>query len=269
MRILARLLECEPTVMALFARCPFDASNPPKYMRALLYDYRFRFQYDKEEELKQLCRDNNIRDTTIVEQSEPEEEEEDEDDVVGQFDDILREQQEDEQEEEGEVTQPAQDDTAGISRLAKQGEGEHEITEPEQKAHEHVDEKEAASGKKPPSSEGTSRRTRSDPSEALRSRRGQGVARSNVDERARKAQLARERKLLQALLRGRAPPSKPLKKLVHGTPPEFDEQGHRIWWVRRHLIGPYGPVLAARPRPVPVAADAPAWEQALEPDDED
>jgi len=268
MRILARLLECEPTVMALFDYCPFDASSPPIYMRALLYDYRFRFQYEKENELKQLCRDFSIRDTTIVEQSDAEEEEEEEEDedVIGQFDDILRkEEEEEEEEEEGEVAQPAQEDTTGLAKMAKEGEGEHEIAEPEQKAQEHVDEKEAASGKKPSSAAGSFRGARSDSSGgALRSR----ATRSSVDERARKAQAVRERKLLQALLRGRVPPAKPLKKLAHEAPPEFDEQGRRLWWVRRHLIGPYGPVLTVRPRPPPVAADAPAWEQALEPDED-
>jgi len=80
--------------------------------------------------------------------------------------------------------------------------------------------------------------------------------------------------LIRALLRaqytarGARPSVKPLKRLVpRGTiPPEFDEHGQRIWWVRRHLIGPYGPTLAARPTPPPqnTQQSREAWEQALE-----
>ena len=39
-RVLQRLLEGSPAVLALFAENPF-AARPPKYVRALLYDYRF------------------------------------------------------------------------------------------------------------------------------------------------------------------------------------------------------------------------------------
>ena len=39
-RLLQRLLEGSPDVLALFAENPF-ADRPPKYVRALLYDYRF------------------------------------------------------------------------------------------------------------------------------------------------------------------------------------------------------------------------------------
>jgi hypothetical protein len=39
-RLLRRLLEGSPVVLALFAEHPFD-ERPSKYVRALLYDYRF------------------------------------------------------------------------------------------------------------------------------------------------------------------------------------------------------------------------------------
>jgi hypothetical protein len=39
-RIVQRLLEGSPAVLALFAENPF-AARPPKYVRALLHDYRF------------------------------------------------------------------------------------------------------------------------------------------------------------------------------------------------------------------------------------
>src|SRR5262249_42480225 len=38
-QLLARLLEGSPDVLSLFAHCPFG-DRPPRFVRALLYDYR-------------------------------------------------------------------------------------------------------------------------------------------------------------------------------------------------------------------------------------
>jgi hypothetical protein len=79
--------------------------------------------------------------------------------------------------------------------------------------------------------------------------------------------LVKQRKLLRQLLRDQrkqaAEQRKSAKQVTHAAPPAVDEQGQRIWWVRRALVGPYGPILAVRPKP-PTSHVPEAWEQALE-----
>jgi len=286
MRILARLLECEPTVMALFDHCPFGEANRPQYMRALLYDYRFRFMYEKEEELKKIVKEYGIKDTTVVEQSEDEaeEEEEEEEEEVEQedagemegFDGLMDTHKQGGEEKPTGEGQPSQGQDLhahgeGLEDASTSNEQKEQQQRPSSDAKEATHTRSASSsgGKKPRGvTEGQTLRSRGSAAGG-----GGRRARSSDEERSRKALLARQRKMLQALLRGRLGGGgwvqKPMKTLAgRVAPPAFDEQGRRVWWVRRHLIGHYGPTLAVKPQRQPAEADAPAWEQAMEDDEE-
>lgn len=73
-RLLSRLLACEPHVLALFHSTPFDGVRTPrpKMIRAVLYDYRFAYRYEMEDDLKRLVKHDQIRDTEIDTSSEEE-----------------------------------------------------------------------------------------------------------------------------------------------------------------------------------------------------
>lgn len=249
MRILQRLLECSQPVMDLFESCPFNASNPPRYMRALLYDYRFRDGYEHEEDLKALVRQYNIPDTNIVSQSEAEEEE-----IESEVESEPEEEEQEEQEEQEapQETEHQTEDVIAASAPAEASSGEGEKKTPEMAQQQ--ESKQQRSGVKASRGSGSGQR---DVAEEVLARLARQSSRKkapdspNKDEHhsrglatdaaTRKALLARQRKLIRQLLRAQLSSTsarKPMKKLVHEIPPAVDEQGQRVYWVRRHLIGP-------------------------------
>lgn len=275
MRSLVRLLECEPTVMALFEHCPFDESNKPAFMRALLYDYRFRFGYETgEDELKQLVVAHHISDTNIVTQSDQEEEGElNESESEEEEREPLSPLEEEVVEEETAAPQPQPEPPsveAVVPPELKEGEGEHKDAAVEQKMVERMDEKAATASaskkRRDPAEEAVEGLKRRSSTKREPAGRPHGLAKE-ADESFRRAMLVKQRKLLRQLLRDHrkqaAEQRKSAKQVTHATPPAVDEQGQRIWWVRRALVGPYGPILAVRPKP-PTSHVPQAWEQALE-----
>lgn len=252
MRILQRLLECSQPVMDLFESCPFDASNPPRYIRALLYDYRFRDGYEQEEDLKALVKKYHVPDTNIVSQSEAEEEEEEaESDIESEPDEAEEQEDEQQQQEVPQETEHATEDAvAATSAPAEASSVEGEKKTPE--LSQQQESKQQRSGVKASGGSGQrdvaeevlarlarqSFRKKAPDSPNKDEHHSRGLA---TDAATRKALLARQRKLIRQLLRAQLSSSsarKPMKKLVHDMPPAVDEQGQRIYWVRRHLIGP-------------------------------
>lgn len=247
MRILQRLLECSQPVMDLFESCPFNAANPPRYMRALLYDYRFRDGYEREDELKQLVKQYNIADTNIVSQSEAEEEEQ-ESDVESE----PEEQEEQEEEQEPQLAAPPKQqsphETEPTEDVASAGapSGEKKTPELVQESKQQLRGVKAVRGRgeRDVAEEVLARlarqssRKKAPDSPNKDAHHSRGLA---TDEATRRALLARQRKLIRQLLRAQLSSSssrKPMKKLVHEIPPAVDEKGQRVYWVRRHLIGP-------------------------------
>ena len=304
MRVLVRLLECEPTVMELFEHCPFTADDPPRFMRALLYDYRFRFQYEKEEEIKQLVREFKIPDTNIVTQSDDEEQLVESEAEGGESGENGEEEEEEEgQQEPNELEQepvyvesePEPDTAAATeessdasssvqkpplrrSRSAGAAEAAQEVLDRLARQHAKKQQPDPVSPHKsshhsyglqqPPSM------TLDSPS--IASPAPSSSASSDADAAFRRALRAKQQKLIREMLasiakENAASSSKrsaaaAAKKSLHPPPPEFDEQCERVWWVRRHLIGSYGPILAIRPKPATAVTEEQkeAWEQALE-----
>lgn len=263
--------------MALFEHCPFDESNKPSFMRALLYDYRFRYGYETgEEELRQLVRAHNISDTNIVSQEEEEEldeyesEEEEREPLSPLEEEVVEEAAAPES-----VPPPAAPSAeAVVPPELKEGEGEHKDEAVEQKVAERMDEKEATATassfkkRRDPADEAVEGMKRRSSTKREAAGRPHGLAKE-ADESFRRAMLAKQRKLLRQLLRDQrkraAEQRQSAKQVTHArdTPPSFDEQGRRIWWVRARLVGPYGPILAVRPKP-PASHVADTWEQILE-----
>jgi hypothetical protein len=246
-----------------------------------MYDYRFRYQYDKEDELKQLVKEHHIPDSNIVSQSEEEEEEQESE----SDDETLFEEAPPTEAQAGEEDALQEPAAQRIVPQQQHPSLQSAVAEEQKVPAERAESKESklAAKRKSGSASPPKPARRFNPVEeamqtlhkrvdgkkhATAAGRPHGLARS-VDESQRKALLARQRRLLKQLLRAQAPTFHPMKKLTHdhAPPPEYDANGDRVWWVRRHLVGPYGPILAVRP---PSTNNAPrdTWEHTLEQEDD-
>jgi hypothetical protein len=261
MRIEQRLLECEPSVLDLFQSVPFDGVTTPRpqFIRAVLYDYRFAYQYEKEDELKRLVKQYRMRDTEIDSGSEEE------------IEVPIEEKQAAPVRERRHVKRAEERKT----RDAEDAERAHGMKDSdfEEKKYEEADAEPAAPIARQASKEYEEKEPHSAPLT--------GSEEDESDDEAESLEQRRTREMLARLLgihlpagprRRRAAPGHMLKRVRKVTQPvpQVDEHGERVWYVRRHKIANYGPILTTRkapPREGQQRADT--WESFLEGEEQD
>jgi hypothetical protein len=252
MRVLVRLLECEPTVMDLFLKVPFDGVTTPKpqFIRAVLYDYRFAYKYELEDEMKRLVKEYHVRDTEIDTSSE----------------------EEIEVDEEKKVETP-QAVPHKSPEVRKDLEPPAETVPREEKIHDTVDEKRTLRlrGKKDSALEEAEEHkaeAEQEPTAEEEEEEEEAEESPEEDEAHRRARETLERLLGIHLPAGprrrhrrRAAPGRKIIRVRKVTKPvpQYDEAGRRIWYVRRHKIGAYGPTLTVK-KPTNAEEEPEEWE---------